>query len=63
MKPTPVTTQMRINREAAEDILVNITANFTPAAGKDPGDEALVEKGTLKAGATLNFARARLPTI
>jgi len=40
MKPTPVTTQMRINRETAEDILVNITANFTPATGSDPDDGA-----------------------
>jgi len=38
MKPRPVTTTLRINREDAEDILVNITANFTPATGKDPDD-------------------------
>lgn len=40
MKPHPVTTTLLINREASEDILVNITANFTPATGNGPDDEA-----------------------
>jgi len=40
MKPRPVTTTIRINREAAENLLVNITANFTPATGNGPDDGA-----------------------
>lgn len=43
MKPTQVTTRMRINRQDAEDILLDITANFTPAAGNEYDDGPLVE--------------------
>ena len=43
MKPTQVTTRMRINRQDAENILLDITANFTPAAGSDLDDGPLVE--------------------